>query len=387
MVVKNKISIMKKDSKEAFVLKAKSVHSDKYDYSKVEYKNSKEKVCIICPIHGEFWITPNSHIRGCGCKFCGKNSLKSTQKFIEELREIYGDKYDYSKVDYRGNKIKVCIICPEHGEFWVTPNMFLKGHGCVKCTKRGCYKLTTQMFIERSNAIHNNKYDYSKVNYINKDTKVCIICPEHGEFWQTPGNHLNGHGCPKCMSEQNRIKLMFTTNDFIKKATEIHKGRYDYSLVEYKGSHEKVQIICPIHGEFWQDAYGHLNGHGCPKCNRSKLEIDVENIYPDFEQQKKFDWLKYELPMSLDFYCDDIHFAIECQGEQHFFLNPSSCFDNVEEVMERDRLKYQQCKEHGIEIIYYFPKDYLKYDVDFYKDKFCFHTIDDLKTFFDNLKS
>ena len=373
---------MKKDSKETFIQKAKLVHGDKYDYSKVEYINSKTKVCIICPVHGEFLVAPNSLVRGCGCKFCATNSLKTTQKFIEELKQIYGDKYDYSKVEYKGNKVKVCIICPKHGEFWVTPNHFLKGHGCLKCTKRGCFKLTTQMFIERSNKVHNHKYDYSKVNYLNKDTKVCIICPKHGEFIQRSGNHMRGNGCPKCMSEHNRINKLLTTEEFVKRSIDIHNNRYDYSLVDYKGAHQNVQIICPIHGEFTQKAYMHLNGRGCPRCNRSKLEISVENILPNLTQQKKFEWLRYELPMSLDFYCEEKHIAIECQGEQHFYKNPTSYFDDVELVMKRDQLKYQQCKEHNIEVIYYFPEDFLKYDIDFYKDKKCFHNVESLKKYF-----
>ena len=134
--------------------------------------------------------------------------------------------------------------------------------------------------------------------------------------------------------------------------------------------------------ECTQKAYMHLNGRGCPRCNRSKLEISVENILQNLTQQKKFEWLRYELPMSLDFYCEEKHIAIECQGEQHFYKNPTSYFDDVELVMKRDQLKYQQCKEHNIEVIYYFPEDFLKYDIDFYKDKKCFHNVESLKKYF-----
>lgn len=182
------------------------------------------------------------------------------------------------------------------------------------------------------------------------------------------------------------------TEAFILKAKLVHNGKYDYSKVEYVNSKTKVCIICPEHGEFWQTPLNHLQGHGCTKCQLSKMESEIQKYFTQesvkFDTQKRFDWLKDNRQMILDFYLPNQNIAIECQGEQHF--TPNTFFggnDSFESSLKRDRLKYQQCKEHGIEIIYYFLKDYLKYDVDFYKDKLCFHTIDDLKTFFDNLKS
>ena len=111
-------------------------------------------------------------------------------------------------------------------------------------------KLTTEEFIEKARKIHNDKYDYSKVNYKRSSEKVCIICPKHGEFWQRPNEHLSGYGCRKCAIEVIKKKEMKTKDDFIKKATKIHKNKYDYSKVVYNGSFVKVCIICPEHGEF-----------------------------------------------------------------------------------------------------------------------------------------
>ena len=186
---------------EEFINKANKVHNGKYDYSKVEYVNAKTKICIICPEHGEFWQTPNNHLSGKGCALCAnENKLhlynKSNDKFISEAQMIHNGKYDYSKVEYVNAKTKICIICPEHGEFWQTPHNHLQGQGCPKCSPT--LKLNKDVFIEISNKKHNGKYDYSKVKYINNRTKVCIICPEHGEFWQTPDAHLSNKGCPKC---------------------------------------------------------------------------------------------------------------------------------------------------------------------------------------------
>ena len=107
---------MGKKTTEQFILESKNIFGDKYDYSKVEYKNYKEKVCIICPKHGEFWQSPGSHLQGQeGCKKCcneklGRNIFKTQDDFVKESRDVHGDKYDYSKVEYKGNRYKVCII-------------------------------------------------------------------------------------------------------------------------------------------------------------------------------------------------------------------------------------------------------------------------------------
>jgi rubrerythrin len=121
--------------------------------------------------------------------------------FIRSARKVHGDKYDYSKVVYKNNKTDVCIICPIHGEFYQTPNSHLKGRGCPICG--GTKKSTKEDFIIKAKQVHGDKYDYSKVVYVNNQIKVCIICPIHGEFYQTPKNHLSGQGCPKCSGNKN----------------------------------------------------------------------------------------------------------------------------------------------------------------------------------------
>ena len=119
---------------------------------------------------------------------------------------------------------------------------------------------TTNYFIEKSIKIHGNKYDYSKVNYFDISTKVEIICPKHGSFWQTPNNHYNKKGCKKC-----HVDNKFLTNkQFIEKSVIIHKDLYDYSLVEYINIRSKVKIICKNHGVFEQVPNYHLSGNGCP---------------------------------------------------------------------------------------------------------------------------
>ena len=115
-------------------------------------------------------------------------------------------------------------------------------------------------FINRSKFIHDNKYGYQKVDYVNAKTKVLVICPDHGEFEVSPDNHLRKRGCPKCKGKKN------TTDDFIQQAKLAHNNRYDYSEVIFLAKSKNVKIICHIHGAFYQIASVHLNGSGCPKC-------------------------------------------------------------------------------------------------------------------------
>ena len=275
----------------------------------------------------------------------------TTEEFIEKAKKIHGEKYDYSKTIYEKCNIKICIICPEHGEFWQTPSEHLSGYGCKYCG--GTNKLTTEEFIEKAKKIHGDKYDYSKAEYINSKTKICIICPKHGEFWIRPNDHLNGQGCRKCSDELNGLKKRKTKEQFIEEARKIHGNKYDYSKVEYLGLNKKVCIICPEHGEFWQSPYGHLRGDGCSKCSVSLLEneliefLNKKNISYTF-RNRSLPWLN---GLELDFYLPEYNAAIECQGIQHFV--EKHFFEPLEKIQERDSRKLKLCKENGIKLLYY----------------------------------
>lgn len=280
------------------------------------------------------------------------NQDDKTIQFIEKARRIHSDKYDYSKVEYVNANTKVCIICPKHGEFWQIPRRHIQGSNCNKCTHH--YTRTTTEFIQEAKKVHGDKYDYSKTEYIDTNTKVCILCPIHGEFWQLPPNHLKGKGCRKCGGTHP-----LSQDEFITKAQELHKNKYDYSKVTYTKCNQKVCIICPTHGEFMQNANSHLRGVGCPKCNQSHLEREVlailsENV-DDFIIQKKFDWLGKQ---SLDFYIPQYNIAIECQGKQHFGLGGWSNKFDFQKLQELDLRKYNLCKEHNIKLLYYTHEDF-----------------------------
>ena len=276
------------------------------------------------------------------------------EQFIKKSSFIHGIYYDYSKVEYINCDKKVCIICPKHGEFWQTPHSHLQGHGCPICNSK---KKNTDKFINECKKKFGDKYDYSKVDYKTRSTKVCIICPTHGEFWVEPGNFLNYKiGCKKCANE-NKLN---TTDDFVKKSKIIHGDKYDYSESNYINEKERIKIICPKHGEFWQVPNYHLSGCGCPRCKKSHLENEIESFLKIneiiYEPQKKFNWLGLQ---SLDFYLPEYNIAIECQGNQHF--NEYKMFggkDGLEKIKKRDLEKLKKCIDNNVQILYFSNRKY-----------------------------
>ena len=192
----------RKVTTQEFIDRARAAHGDKYGYAFSVYLSIKTKVSVYCPEHGMFEQTPANHLKGSGCPGCAAESKAHTSNlFIEKAKEVHGDRYDYSKVDYVNTRNKVVVICPEHGKFEQTPHSHLKGRGCIRCRVENVGKLNrsnTNSFIVRAIKTHNNKFDYSKVEYKTIREKVIIVCHEHGDFEQTPHSHLKGRGCPGC---------------------------------------------------------------------------------------------------------------------------------------------------------------------------------------------
>ena len=365
-----------------FIKKAKEIHGDKYDYSKVNYINSKTKVCIICPVHGEFWVLPHSHLQGCGCHKCSVDERKITyQDFIKRAREKHGDKYDYSKVNFDKITDKICIICPIHGEFQQKACSHLLGYGCKKCANHIVHcknSFSNEEVKEKLKEIYGDKYDYSKVNYINSKKKIKLICPIHGEIEVLAYKALNGYGCPECRKEESYKKLMTSNEDWITKAREVHHDRYDYSLTQYNGYYNKIKIICPIHGEFEQIAYDHIQGKGCPKCKLSKMEKEWMNYLTDnniaYDYQYRPSFLKQgRSQLSLDFYLPEYNIAIECQGVQHFRYVKFFDRGHTNNLYKRDITKLELCKKNHIKLFYFTNlKEY-----NFFIGEKVYHSIDE----------
>ena len=251
-------------TKDEFLERAKSVHGDWYDYSEVVYDTVKKKVKIICRKHGPFMQAPEQHMLGQGCRECAKEKRKATmlerhgveypsqlaemqaksretrmgkfggmkppgsgrkamtkEEFVWRAREVHGNRYDYSQVEYAGSGVKVRIGCPVHGIFEQTPARHLQGRGCShpeciaarKASTMGRKELggarcrvTLEEFLRRAREKHGDRYDYSHVEYRNTKTKVEIVCPEHGPFLQSPEKHMAGAGCPHAACVVKRMK-------------------------------------------------------------------------------------------------------------------------------------------------------------------------------------
>ena len=249
-------------------------------------------------------------------------------EFIERAREVHGNKYDYSKVEYSNSITKVCIICPKHGEFWQRPQCHLQGDGCPKCKgEKNSERLLmiTEEFVEKAKKIHGNKYDYSKVNYINAITKVCIICPKHGEFWQKPYSHLSGHGCQKCGIDEISKKSIYTTKEWVKKAKKIHGDKYDYSKVdlEHRDNKGRICIICPMHGEFWIVPKSHLQGVGCKKCYDDRRGKSQKNTKEEFiKKAREVHGDKYDYS-KVNYINAHTRVCINCSKHGEFWQTPN----------------------------------------------------------------
>ena len=188
-------------------------------------------------------------------------NTKTTQVFLKELEEMFGDFYDYSKLDYKHSKQHVHIICPIHGDCFRKPNTILtSGFICKGCGIQSKTSNTAE-FIEKAKKVHGiDKFDYSKVNYVNNYTNVLIRCIEHDNTVNVcPKTHLKGYlPCSFCRLKKQSV--------FLEEVNKIHDFKYDYSLTKYAGALKEIKVICPKHGEFETTASAHLQGSGCNIC-------------------------------------------------------------------------------------------------------------------------
>jgi len=323
---KDKLKINLSSTTEEFIIKSNNIHKYRYDYTKVSYINNITKIIIICNKHGEFLQTPAVHLSGNGCSICSNVKKMDKYAFIEKAYKIHGNLYNYSLVEYINNITKIIIICHIHGEFKQTPSNHLRSRGCLNCSRNNL-KLTLITFIKKANKLHKNKYDYSKVNYINYETKIIIVCKIHGEFLQTPHSHLNGSNCNACSG-----KMKLDTKLFIKRAGNLHYNLYDYSLVNYINCNSKIKIICKKHGIFTQIPLNHIHKKsGCPKCSNigySKPQIQwlefLEKYYNINIQHMGNSNQEYKIKNTkwkADGYCKETNTIFEYHGN-YFHGNP-----------------------------------------------------------------
>lgn len=211
---------------------------------------------------------------------------KKTKDYLRRAGDIHKNKYDYSLVqDIKTNKDRIDILCPIHGKFsQVVANHVCTRQGCPRCG--GNYRKSTEEVMIEIDRVHGDKFVYPLFEYKTNKQKIEVICRTHGSFFPSVKEHLKGGGCPKCAKNAK-----MNTASFIEKAKKIHGDRYDYSLVDYKGTEELITIKCKKHGPFAQRPHGHMMGYGCAKCvgNSSKKEnewLDSFNI-PSLKRQHR----------------------------------------------------------------------------------------------------
>jgi len=286
-------------------------------------------------------------------KVWNKDSSKS---FINKAKKIHGDKYDYSQVNYTNSKIKLIIICSKHGEFNQEPSSHLMGAGCKKCaTEIPHNKLDTEQFIKRSKKFFGNKFDYSKAVYKDIKSDITLICPIHGEFNTNVDNHLASEisgGCKVCRYESMVKSLSLSRKEFVKRAKEVWGNKWSYSNAKYISGNKKIAITCSKHGDFLQMPFSHLNGNGCPKCNYKKEGRIAEYLHSKFivHREYRIENKRY------DFFLPDFNLIIERDGEQHYgtrtFANLVSMDKDLynEKEHANDIYKTQLAKQQGLKI-------------------------------------
>jgi hypothetical protein len=241
----------KRSNTEDFITTATSIHGNKFNYSNVKYVDNRTPVCIVCETHGKFMQIPAAHLSGSGCFECGRLKISNskrltTETFIEKAVEVHGDKYDYSESIYTTAKEKLIIICPIHDRFLQDAFSHTKGVGCPSCANKlngSRSRKDTQHFIDKANKIHNFRYDYSNSDYIDCETKIEIICKEHGSTWLTPNSHYAGCGCKEC-GDKVRIdaSVGFTRGRFVTKYKDQLCFLYTIKLINNDEQFIKVGI-------------------------------------------------------------------------------------------------------------------------------------------------
>lgn len=368
---------------EEFVRKALEVHGNKFKYNGVIYKNSNSKVRIFCNACEKiFEQTACNHINsGNGCPYCAYRFPLDKEEFVKRSIEAHGSKFNYNDTIFINTYSKTNIFCNTcETTIYVNAQSHMKGIGCGTCF--GKKLMGREEFIRRSKEIHKEKFNYDKVEYINANVRVELLCNDCGEwFFQTPGMHLSGKSCGRCFGNRkislkdflrtaaevhnnyyNYSKSNYTAmpdkitiscpeghdflqvardhlqgygcnicsgnvkkskEQFIKDSIRIHFDRYDYDKILYVNFKTKVEILCNACGKyFWQRPNSHVTGKGCPACKFSKGEKKVAKILNDmeisFKPQATFIGLKFKNSLRVDFHLLDLGMVIEYDGEQHF---------------------------------------------------------------------
>ena len=368
---------------------AKQKHPE-FMYDNVKYKNKQTPVIVKCPIHGDISVYPNTFLRVKDpCPKCREDERKkkNSEKYWKKIENVYKGK-DYTILNRKDTIQTDSIIevkCNKHDIIFkpTVKNIYTHDCGCPQCgieLNADNLRSNIEDVKERINKIHNGKYDLSLfTEYKNTDTEVPIICPKHGIKYVTPHNLLIGQGCNECTFIERGLKIRLTQEEFLEKVKKVHLGKeLDFTNSVYVRGKDKVEVICHKkhkngreHGVFYTTPSALMQGVGCPKCNMSHMEQEIQCFLIendiDFIPQagkKIFDWIGKQ---SLDFYLPDDNIAIECQGEQHFIANffKTKGINHAEkmlnEVKERDKRKKMLCQKNNVKLVYYLREYFVPY--------------------------
>lgn len=287
------------------------------------------------------------------------NKKLKAKTFIDKATLKHGDFYDYSFVEYKTSKTKVNIKCPIHGHFLQTPSHHLAGHGCHMCGNKSASiknKKSFQEFLIEAEKVHKSKFKYLEETYSGMNSNMKIECPEHSFFIQKPRDHLRTHGCQKCgtieMIRKSDARI-YSCSEFVRLAKLIHGDKYSYSSSIYIRSDCKITIECLKHGCFEQIARDHLSGHGCSRCRQSfgerKIYKFLSDANIDFEVQKVFEGCENIRKLKFDFYIERLNLCIEYDGIQHV-VGWNAEAESLKYIQKLDGIKNRYCKDNKINL-------------------------------------
>lgn len=284
--------------------------------------------------------------------------LLNTEKFIEKARSLHGEKYDYSKVNYTNNRSDIEITCNDCGlEITTKPINHYRWAKCF-CEVANRALVTEDTWESMAREVHGDRYDYSKVVFTQAKDEVEIVCKEHGSFWQPITKHIRvSNHCPKCARALVASKMSKSIEQFRAEATEFHKGLYIYDDAEYITVSTKLKIFCTTcQSHFMQTPNSHLRGKGCPRCCVawiSKAEtavaamLDAEQI--EYEREWRHPECRDKLPLPFDFKIGNV--LIEIDGRQHSErVNHFHDACTLEERQRKDAIKDQWAEKNGYEL-------------------------------------
>lgn len=305
-----------------------------------------------------------------------------TDTFIERSVRIWGVKYDYSTVNYIDSTHKVQIICPIHGEFEQLPSNHYK-YGCGSCGRATNFRnkelnyRCKHEFIEKAHRIHENKYSYSRTEYVNAATKVTITCTLHGDFNVTPNNHLRGKGCPTCGRIISKNARLNPFDEYLRQFKLLYGDKYDYSNVKWKGSSIPISVVCKYHGIYNIIPYIHAKGKECQKCTNQYSKISIEwLLYMEISYNTEIQYAlkggEFRIPNTrykADGYSKDMNMIFEFQGD-FWHGNPKlydvckihpRCGISYGELYSETNKKINEIREQGYNVITCWESDWIKF--------------------------